>query len=178
MKNSHELLFNFAEKFLANIHFPPIAKKLEMVTMVIACSKCVLCQKGESDGQRCRFSFAKQLINHSLNQKATDIHFHPAVPKQHVQIYFRILGKRKFVRDISLSFYEMLLTYFKFEANMDIGETRKPQDGMIHWLVDDGNKMVDLRLSTLPANLLESLTIRIFPQNRLNCTNCFYFLSN
>lgn len=163
MKNSHELLFNFAEKFLANIHFPPIAKKLEMVTMVIACSKCVFAKRGKVMANDVA-SFAKQLINLSLNQKATDIHFHPAVQKQHVQIYFRILGKRKFVRDISLSFYEMLLTYFKFEANMDIGETRKPQDGMIHWLVDDGNKMVDLRLSTLPANLLESLTIRIFPQ--------------
>lgn len=111
-------------------------------------------------------TFAEQLISHSIKENATDIHFHPLQFSDQVSIYFRILGERTYVRDISKPFYEMLLTYFKFKSNMDIGETRRPQNGIIHWFDHKQNTSADLRLSTLPLSDLESLTIRIFPQDQ------------
>src|SRR5699024_7818569 len=91
------------------------------------------------------------------------IHFHPLPNHDTVAIFYRKLGKRKFIREITKSFYQIMLTYFKFSANMDIGETRREQDGMISWEMD--NAIFHLRLSTLPVDLSESLTIRIFPQH-------------
>lgn len=109
--------------------------------------------------------FAEELLNHSFKKNASDIHFHPLPNNNNVLIFFRMLGKRHHVKNITTEFYQIMLTYFKFLADMDIGETRRPQDGSIHWLCNVENVVYDLRLSTLPANNLESLTIRIFPQN-------------
>lgn len=109
--------------------------------------------------------FAKNLLNKSFQNNASDIHFHPLPNNDKVSIFFRILGKRKLITEISAEFYQTLLTFFKFSAEMDIGETRRPQDGSLHWYSPTDKTVYDLRLSTLPANNLESLTIRIFPQN-------------
>lgn len=120
-------------------------------------------------------TFANQLLNKSIQENASDIHFQPSYDNT-VAIYFRILGKRTYVTEITKSFYEMILTFFKFKANMDIGETRKPQDGTIHWFDEENHLALHLRLSTLPIQQSESLTIRIFPQeNYLDLNELFLF---
>lgn len=110
-------------------------------------------------------TFAKRLLEHSFKLNASDIHFYPLPNSEAVAIFYRQLGKRKYIRDISKSFYQILVTYFKFTANMDIGDTRRPQNGMISWETKDN--VYQLRLSTLPVDQLESLTIRILPQNKV-----------
>lgn len=121
-------------------------------------------------------TFIKQLLSESLLENASDIHFQPSYNEDTVLIYFRILGNRTYKREISKLFYEMILTFFKFKANMDIGETRKPQDGTIHWFDEVTQLNLDLRLSTLPIEQSESLTVRIFPQeNYLNINELFLF---
>lgn len=121
-------------------------------------------------------TFMKQLLEQSIKVHASDIHFQPLQYSENVSIFFRILGERKYVLTISNSFYEMMLTYLKFKSNMDIGETRRPQNGTIHWLDEETDQYLDLRLSTLPLNHSESLSIRIFLQeNSLNVNELFLF---
>lgn len=103
----------------------------------------------------------KQILEQAIIQHATDLHFLPS-PKG-TKIHFRILGNRKFYSAIPASQYELLLTFFKFTAGMDIGESRKPQDGSIANLFPKLGKFT-LRLSTLPMLASESLAIRILPQ--------------
>lgn len=110
-------------------------------------------------------TFAKRLLKHSFEQNASDIHFYPLPNSEVVAIFYRQLGKRNYIRDITKSFYKMMVTYFKFSANMDIGDTRRPQNGMITWKTKDS--VYQLRLSTLPVDYSESLTIRILPQNKV-----------
>ncbi|HLR08243.1 MAG TPA: competence type IV pilus ATPase ComGA [Bacillota bacterium] len=91
---------------------------------------------------------------------ASDIHFYPFSEK--TNIFFRINGIRVFQTSISTTKYQLLLTYYKFTAGMDIGETRRPQNGTITYQTN--SKRYALRLSTLPINQMESMTIRILPQ--------------
>lgn len=102
---------------------------------------------------------ANRILQAALEANASDIHFYPF--STHTDIYFRILGQRTFHSKILHAPYHLLLTYLKFTSGMDIGETRKPQNGTIeHTHI----KKYSLRLSTLPVNHMESLTVRILPQ--------------
>ncbi|MFD1066245.1 competence type IV pilus ATPase ComGA [Oceanobacillus locisalsi] len=101
------------------------------------------------------------LFQSAAEQQASDIHFYPY--EKETEIYFRVHGKRTFIRTILTKQYQLLRTYFKFSANMDIGESRKPQAGIMSWRF--GKKEYALRISTLPHHLHETIAIRILPQN-------------
>lgn len=106
-------------------------------------------------------ALSNKLLSAAVKKKASDIHFYPFPEK--TDIYFRIQGKRTLHQTMSASQYELLLTYFKFSSGMDIGEMRKPQNGTITH--QTASETYALRLSTLPANMTESLAIRMLPQD-------------
>jgi competence protein ComGA len=66
-------------------------------------------------------------------------------------------------QEVPLEIYERMLSHLKFQASMDIGETRKPQNGSLRIHID--SKPINLRLSTLPTQNNESLVIRILPND-------------
>ncbi|WP_163969988.1 competence type IV pilus ATPase ComGA [Oceanobacillus halotolerans] len=105
-------------------------------------------------------SLSERLLASAIKRGASDIHFYPFVEK--TNIYFRIHGERVYIDTIQTSQYQLLLTYFKFTSGMDIGEIRKPQNGTIYH--ESLSTPYALRLSTLPVNHMESLAIRILPQ--------------
>lgn len=117
-------------------------------------------------------TLSEDLLAAAYKIYASDIHFYPFQEKTH--IYFRMNGKRIFHETISIQQYNLLLTYYKFTSSMDIGEVRKPQNGVItHKLY---NSTYSLRLSTLPVNHTESLAIRILPQEEnLSLERLFLF---
>lgn len=108
-------------------------------------------------------TFACKLLEDSFQKHASDIHFHPSPQSDQVSIYYRILGNRIYKSSVTKSFYQIIISYFKFSSSMDLGESRRPQNGTISW-TSNNQLQYDLRLSTLPVNDMESLTIRIFPQ--------------
>ncbi|MGO4929070.1 competence type IV pilus ATPase ComGA [Fundicoccus sp. Sow4_D5] len=78
-------------------------------------------------------------------------------------IYFRINGKLEKYQTQPIEWGKRLISYFKFLANMDVGEKRKPQSGASHLQVD--SSPVELRFSTITnVLLLESLVIRVIRQ--------------
>ncbi|WP_373419463.1 competence type IV pilus ATPase ComGA [Salirhabdus sp. Marseille-P4669] len=105
--------------------------------------------------------FTDMILIEAMNQAASDIHFLPN--KDHTTIFFRINGDRISYSSISKVEYEKLLSYLKFTSGMDIGESRKPQDGTLTFTQE--SKLIDLRLSTLPVEHSESLAIRLLPRN-------------
>ena len=52
-----------------------------------------------------------------------------------------------------------IVSRLKLLARLDITETRKPQDGRISLRI--GQRMLDLRLSTMPAKIGEQAVMRI-----------------
>lgn len=117
-------------------------------------------------------SLSIRILTEAIQRNATDIHFYPFVTK--TNIYFRIHGKRLLFESIPISAYELILTYYKFTSGMDIGEIRKPQNGIIPFHKDSYH--FSLRLSTLPVNPSESLAIRLLPQNQsLSLDQLFLF---
>jgi competence protein ComGA len=105
-------------------------------------------------------ALSENLLTAAFEVQASDIHFYPF--HQDTDIYFRIYGKRIFYKRIPTQQYQLLLTYYKFTSEMDIGEIRKPQNGIINHQTT--TQTYSLRLSTLPINHTESLAIRILPQ--------------
>jgi len=108
-------------------------------------------------------TYVQKLLEHACSTNASDIHFHPLTNKDKINVYYRILGKRHFIRSLTTSLYQMILTHLKFTSGMDIGEIRLPQNGILPFK----NKLdqpFSLRLSTLPLTDKESMTIRILPQ--------------
>ncbi|UJL44836.1 Flp pilus assembly complex ATPase component TadA [Virgibacillus sp. NKC19-16] len=117
-------------------------------------------------------AISNNLLTAAFESQASDIHFYPF--QDHTNVYFRIHGKRIFYKRLISAKYQLLLTYYKFTSGMDIGEIRKPQNGTITH--QESNQMYSLRLSTLPVNLMESLAIRILPQEEnLSLDQLFLF---
>jgi competence protein ComGA len=103
---------------------------------------------------------ANRIVTDAARNQATDIHIIPQKKDTLVQIRLT----NKLIPRLSLPKDECdkLISHFKFTANMDIGERRRPQSGAIVCEVD--GKLMGLRLSTLPSNSRESLVIRLLPQ--------------
>lgn len=104
-------------------------------------------------------AFSKGLILQANDFGTSDVHILPQY--ENYEIYFRKNGQME--RKYSLSFTEgeRLILYFKYLANMDVGEKRRPQGGSLVYKIENGTNQ-DLRLSTITNYQgQESLVIRL-----------------
>lgn len=105
-------------------------------------------------------TISEALILEALQLEVSDIHITPY--EKHATISFRMDHYLYDQKKITLPLYERLLSHFKFQASMDIGERRKPQNGSMKLLLK--KQTIHLRLSTLPTIYTnESLVIRLLP---------------
>lgn len=105
---------------------------------------------------------AQNLIQAAAKVGVSDIHVLPKDDTAY-RLYFRINGQLELYQEQTSEWGKRLISYFKFLANMDVGEKRKPQSGASHYTLD-GVK-IELRLSTITNVLLmESLVIRVIRQ--------------
>jgi type IV pilus assembly protein PilB len=98
-----------------------------------------------------------QIIQQGVQQKASDIHFDPHETK--LVVRYRIDGMLKTERSLPKHMQNMLTARIKIMANLNITESRLPQDGRIKMTLD--MHPVDLRVSTLPAIYGEKIVLRI-----------------
>lgn len=113
-----------------------------------------------------------QILHTGVQLKASDIHIDPQ--ESTIQIRFRIDGHLQTEKVISKQFQSALVARIKILANMNITQTRLPQDGRITSVVS--NKPVDLRISSLPTVHGEKMVIRILDlANSLLKMNELYF---
>ncbi len=103
--------------------------------------------------------FTKRLIQKAKDTGASDVHILPH--KEKYKIYLRISGQLEAEYTLTAENGERIILYFKYLANMDVGNRRLPQGGSLVYELED-EVALDLRLSTI-ANYhgQESLVIRL-----------------
>ena len=93
---------------------------------------------------------------------ASDIHFDPR--DEGMMVRFRIDGDCQDYVFIPKVYEKNLTTRLKIMANMNITESRLPQDGAIKGTF--GDTYLDMRVSDLPLNIGEKIVIRILDYSR------------
>jgi type II secretory ATPase GspE/PulE/Tfp pilus assembly ATPase PilB-like protein len=103
------------------------------------------------------------LMGLAAQQGASDIHFEPT--EKYLIVRFRIDGVLKdickYVCTAQADYRKIILARIKIIADLNIAESRIPQDGRVTETVD--GKKIDLRVSTLPCLHGEKCVIRLLP---------------
>lgn len=102
-----------------------------------------------------------QLLNTGIQLKASDIHIDPQ--ETNVNIRYRIDGRLQTEKILPKQLQNSLIARIKILADLNITQTRLPQDGRIKTTV--GVTPVDLRISCLPTVNGEKIVIRILDLN-------------
>jgi len=102
-------------------------------------------------------SLLNKILVEALRLSASDIHFEPS--EKHLIVKFRIDGILFEKHKLSKSIENQIITRLKVQAELDIAESRMPQDGRIKLRM--GKREVDFRLSTVPVIFGERIVLRI-----------------
>lgn len=98
-----------------------------------------------------------QIILYGVTNRASDIHMDPR--EETLVIRMRIDGALKDHAIVPKAYERNLVTRVKLISNMNITETRLPQDGAIKGRIE--GRDLDMRVSVLPTNEGEKVVIRI-----------------
>jgi type II secretory ATPase GspE/PulE/Tfp pilus assembly ATPase PilB-like protein len=99
----------------------------------------------------------RQIITRAVNNKASDIHFEPE--ERMMRVRTRIDGVLSQDVLIPKAMQSAVVTRMKILADLDLAETRVPQDGRATLIV--GGRQVNLRVSSLPTSHGENVVARI-----------------
>lgn len=105
---------------------------------------------------------ADYIIISASKHNASDIHFDPR--ENGMMVRFRIDGDCQDYAFVPKAYEKTLTTRLKLLANMNITESRLPQDGAIKGMF--GDIYLDMRVSALPLNEGEKVVIRILDYSR------------
>jgi type IV pilus assembly protein PilB len=101
------------------------------------------------------------IIEGAANSGATDIHIDPQEPETRVR--YRIDGVLHDVMSIPPEIESAVNSRIKIMSDLDITETRHPQDG--HISIEVGDMDFDIRVATLPCYLGERIVLRMLDQS-------------
>ncbi len=106
------------------------------------------------------------LISIALQHRASDIHLEPTPTG--LRVRYRIDGILRDIKTLPLEISRKIIVALKVMSNMDIADSRRPQDGRIgkEYTSDENlNLNLDMRVSTLPCVCGEKAVIRLLPRN-------------
>ena len=105
---------------------------------------------------------ANEILLDGVKKGASDIHFDPT--KDGINIRMRVDGVLYDYAKVPADFKRNMISRIKMIASMNIMETRLPQDGAIKSKI--GDKMLDLRVSSLPTHTGEKVVLRILDYSK------------
>ena len=111
---------------------------------------------GSSDGSPV-VQLLNKILNLAVQDRANDIHIEPQ--KDKIKIRFRIDGVIRNRLSIALDYHEALISRIKVLGNMDITDSRTPQDGRIS--VENDGEHIDIRAASIPSYYGERVTLRM-----------------
>jgi type IV pilus assembly protein PilB len=133
-------------------------------------------------------SLVNEIITQAIDRHASDIHIEAY--EQQFRVRYRLDGVLQEVMHPPIAKKQAIISRLKIMADLDIAEKRRPQDGRIRVqrlvslsnqrlvslsnqrLVSlsnqRGNKVIDLRVSTLPTDFGEKIVLRILDKSQLN----------
>jgi len=103
------------------------------------------------------------IIEGAVNSGATDVHLDPQEPEMRVR--YRIDGVLHDIMSIPYDIEPAVVSRLKIMADIDITETRHPQDG--HMSLEIGDMEYDVRVATLPTFLGERVVLRLLDQSSI-----------
>ena len=101
------------------------------------------------------------LVTRAVEAQASDIHVEPR--EDSVRVRYRIDGVLTTVETLPLALRAAVTSRIKIMAHLNIAERRLPQDGRVKATVR--GKPIDLRISTMPTMLGESVVLRILDRS-------------
>ncbi|HEY9649646.1 MAG TPA: GspE/PulE family protein, partial [Coleofasciculaceae cyanobacterium] len=107
----------------------------------------------------------KTLISGALRNRASDIHLEPTV--EGLRVRYRIDGVLRDITRLPIEVSRKVIVALKVMSNMDIAESRRPQDGRIGEKYTGNAEAelgMDMRVSTLPCVGGEKAVIRLLPR--------------
>ncbi len=102
----------------------------------------------------------------AVNRRASDVHIEAF--ERDMSVRYRIDGRCYQVAEPPKSLALAIASRIKVLANLDVAESRLPQDGRI--LLALTNRQIDLRVSTLPTVHGESIVLRVLDKGSLDKT--------
>jgi len=103
------------------------------------------------------------IINKAVTDRASDIHIEPQ--EKDLRVRYRIDGVLHEMMRSPKSSQQAMISRFKIMSDLDIAETRKPQDG--HTSLTIGGHAMDFRVSTLPTVYGERIVLRILRKDNI-----------
>ena len=97
------------------------------------------------------------ILSQAVREKVSDIHISPE--KNYVQIRYRIDGVLQEIPSPPKSMHLPVISRLKILGNMDIANTRIPQDG--RFTINMEGKEINVRVSTLPTIYGENMVLRL-----------------
>ena len=102
------------------------------------------------------------LLTDAVKQGASDIHFEPE--ESFLRIRFRIDGVLRQVQTLHKKYWSGILVRLKVMSEMDIAETRAPQDGRISLTLT--GRAVDFRVAAQPTTHGENMVLRVLDREK------------
>ncbi len=103
------------------------------------------------------------IIEGAVNSGATDVHLDPHEPEMRVR--YRIDGVLHDILSIPQEMEAAVISRIKIIAELDITDTRHPQDG--HISMEVGEQEFDVRVASLPTYLGERIVLRLLDQTSI-----------
>jgi type IV pilus assembly protein PilB len=103
------------------------------------------------------------ILLQAIRDRGSDIHLEPF--EHEFKVRYRVDGVLYEMMPPPIHLAKAVISRVKVMANLDIAETRLPQDGRIELNV--GGNPVDLRVSTLPTMFGESVVLRVLDRQNL-----------
>lgn len=101
----------------------------------------------------------ENLLILGISKRATDLHLVPS--QKSLQIFYRVDGILEPAIVFPSVVFRRLLNLLKVRSQLDIAETRRPQDGRMSFSFLESN--YDLRIATAPTSYGETVVIRYLP---------------
>jgi type IV pilus assembly protein PilB len=105
----------------------------------------------------------EDILQQGITLGATDIHIEPTA--EAVEVRYRLDGILRKGPSFSKALQSALLTRIKISGELNIAESRMPQDGRMR--LRTGGREVDLRISTFPTMHGEDLVLRVLDRGRV-----------
>jgi len=102
------------------------------------------------------------LLSDAVQRGASDIHFEPE--SSFLRIRYRIDGVLRQMRSLHKSFWPAMVVRMKVMSNMNIAETRAPQDGRISLRLS--GRPIDFRVASQPTTHGENMVLRVLDRQK------------
>ena len=102
------------------------------------------------------------ILTDAVHKRASDIHFEPE--NFFLRIRYRVDGKMMQIRSIHKDHWRAIAVRLKIISDMNIAESRKPQDGRIE--TEILGRKIDFRVSSQPTVNGENIVMRILDESQ------------